>query len=557
VQSIQRQVDELADIIDHNGLRIHGELLRESRSAFSPGREEFAKMVRWTYEGRVNAWLCWHANRLSRNPVDAGTIVYLMDQGKLHHIRTRERIYYDTPTDKFMLQMEFTMSKKDSDDKSTLVKSGLLRRHRRGYPNGFPPAGYVQRSEGSSGHSFWVVDRPRFNKVRKVLQRFLQGHDSITSITAYARRIGLTTTPKSRVGGRPLTRSAIHVRLLVNPIYAGYFSGIDGRRYELDRSLPRVLAEEDFARIQEILGSRRVSKSRQQRDAAYSGLLRGAGGEYVGADFKFQMICDCRLKFAYLSRDRCPRCGERIIALQNPTYLKYTYYSVVADRKKTIRNAPSIEEKRVDAYIIEKVARPMAISRELRDWAVRYLKELHDEELRDRRKEARRVRDREAEYKRKRSRLRELLVKELISEEEYLSDMRDVDEARALAAEGRFELREDWLADATDMLNLAVEMENVLLYGTPSAKRQAIKRTCSNLTWDGEKLLLDTTKQANSLISALYAAKAKNPRFEPENCVDTKGSNASFKEVRPLLLRGVDGVRTYGGHQSTGYTQRG
>ena len=92
IQSIQRQIDDLSELIDRKGLAIHREVLTESQSAFHPGREEFAKLVEWTRRGHINAWLCWHANRLSRNPVDAGNIVYLMDQGKLHHIRTRERI---------------------------------------------------------------------------------------------------------------------------------------------------------------------------------------------------------------------------------------------------------------------------------------------------------------------------------------------------------------------------------------------------------------------------------------------------------------------------------
>ena len=59
-----------------------------------------------------------------------------MDLGKLDHIRTPTRIYYNTPTDKMMLQIEFTMSKKDSDDKSIFVKSGLEKRYKKGYPPG-------------------------------------------------------------------------------------------------------------------------------------------------------------------------------------------------------------------------------------------------------------------------------------------------------------------------------------------------------------------------------------------------------------------------------------
>ena len=228
VQSIQRQIDELSTLIDRDGLAIFREFLQESQSAFHPGRAQFGKLVEWTNRGWINAWLCWHANRLSRNPVDAGTIVYLMDQGKLHHIRTSERVYYNTPTDKLMLQIDFSMSKKDSDDKSALVKSGVLRRHRRGYPSSHPPPGYILRGQGRSGNSFWVADSERFRKVRRVFLRFLEGKSSLSSIHAFARDIGLTSVQRKQLGGREISRSALHATVLLNPVYAATSSEATG-----------------------------------------------------------------------------------------------------------------------------------------------------------------------------------------------------------------------------------------------------------------------------------------------------------------------------------------
>ena len=125
VQSIDRQIDDFLELQIREDLTFYEQVIKESKSAFSLGREGFAKLVELTQKGKINAWLCWHANRLSRNPIDAGIIIHLMDLGLLHHIKTPTRIYFNTPTDKMMLQIEFTMSKKDSDDKSVFVKSGL------------------------------------------------------------------------------------------------------------------------------------------------------------------------------------------------------------------------------------------------------------------------------------------------------------------------------------------------------------------------------------------------------------------------------------------------
>lgn len=112
MQSIERQIEDLLIMKEKNSLNFVCDPFEESQSAHSLGRTAFNTLVRMTDSGEIDAWVCWHPNRLSRNPVDAGMIVHLMDQGKLHHIRTPGRIYYNTSSDKMMLQFEFLMSKK-------------------------------------------------------------------------------------------------------------------------------------------------------------------------------------------------------------------------------------------------------------------------------------------------------------------------------------------------------------------------------------------------------------------------------------------------------------
>ena len=552
IQSIQRQIDELSHLIEREDLVVYREFLTESRSAFHPGREEFSKLVEWTEQGRINAWICWHANRLSRNPVDTGTIIYLMDQGKLHHIRTRDRVFYNTPDDKMVLQVELTFSKKDSDDKSRLVKSGILRRHRRGYPNGLPPVGFMLRDRGRSGQSFWVVDPKRFPLVRKVFARYLEGHHSLRGIHTFAAAVGLTTPARKVLGGSPLSLSSIHRTLLGNPVYAGFFFGTDGQRYTLDESLPRVITEEEYARIQGMLGKRNANPWWRPggRAASYRGIISCPEGHRLTVDLKSQLICDCRRKFAHRHREECPGCGRRIDRLKNPTYLEYSYYFAARLRRRG-ETAPSIEEREIDRFMVENVARPIAIAPQLRDWAIAYLEESHDKELRDRRKEAKLIEEARRQRAMKRKRLRDLFISGQITEEEYQGDMAELDRS-ADEEETALALRGDWMEDARKVLNLAVEMEQVLTFGSPEHKNQALRHLRSNLTWDGQKLSVFNGKTANILLETLNLARAENPAFEPENCVDTSGSNEVFESVRPTLCRGMDAIRTYGGPLSTG-----
>ena len=520
IQSIQRQIDELTDLIDRGGLVLYQEPLKESRSAFHPGREEFAKLVSWTMQGRINAWLCWHANRLSRNAVDAGTIIYLMDQGKLHHVRTRERIYENTPTDKFMLQMEFTMSKKDSDDKSHLVKSGIQRRYRRGFPTGFPPLGYVLEGNGArSGSSFWAIDEDRFQIVRQLFVRFLDGKDSLTSMLKYATDVGLTSVKRRASGGTAISRATIH-RILTNPVYAGFFFGTDGRRYSLDSSVRRAITEEEHERINIMLSGKKAwDGKRRSHNAAYRGLIRDTAGRPLGVDRKTQLICPCRHKFAYLRRDACPACGRLVAQLDSPNFLFYTYYYSVRDRKGAGRTARVIEEGKIDEFLIAHVAKRMCIPKPLRDWAVAHLDELADEELRDRRKEARQAAESEKQLAARKRRLRELYMAGGVTEEEYRTDLTRLQAQFAEKTES-FQTRDDIIADTKKILNLAVDLENVLKSKSPDLKRQALLDIRSNLVWDGKKLRFCNVKRVNHLLETIKNVEAEKWPFEPRKYVD-------------------------------------
>jgi DNA invertase Pin-like site-specific DNA recombinase len=90
--SIDSQLNEMRALAENEGLQIVCEL-QESHSAKDSGkRPVYNKLLKGLANEEYNAVLTWAPDRLSRNAGDLGSVVDLMDQGKLLHIRTYSQI---------------------------------------------------------------------------------------------------------------------------------------------------------------------------------------------------------------------------------------------------------------------------------------------------------------------------------------------------------------------------------------------------------------------------------------------------------------------------------
>ena len=78
----------------------------EDWSAKSPGRPIFDDMIERIENGEARHIVIWALSRLSRNSIDAGRVIYLLDRGLLHGIHTPTRSYRNTPDDKAFLAIE-------------------------------------------------------------------------------------------------------------------------------------------------------------------------------------------------------------------------------------------------------------------------------------------------------------------------------------------------------------------------------------------------------------------------------------------------------------------
>ena len=546
VQSIERQTEDFWKFYDKEGITNFSDPIEESRSAYTLGRPGFKQLVDLTMEGKVNAWWSWDVNRLARNAVDGGLMIHLMDLKKLYLIQTRSRVYYNTPTDKMMLLIEVAMSKKDSDDKSDAVKSGLRVRYRKGFPNGRAAIGFINTTWKEKGDREWIVDQDRLDKVSILLQKFLTGRYSVNSIAEYARNTLELNTYRGKGVKTPLVaNSTVHEFILLNPIYAGFFFANDEegvkRRHPLEANLPRLITESEHLRILQILGKRTAPK-RTKHQCIYSPFLRTPDGYRLGQDVKHQVICDCKKKFAYLNCSQCPNCKVTLRNMKHPKYLTYTYYYNVHRRKQKGVTAKTVSESKLEKYLVNYFDSNFATNQELCDWGKNYLYEKYKEDVQQFKSAQKKRQELLDSFNTQKKVLRKQLRDGDITKLEYKEDLSDIqtEESKIINTP----LHTNWYQEAQKILDAAVEVCQILQRGSSEEKSTLMNDLSSNLIWNEEKLNIINTKPMDAYIKGLQKAKAKNSAFEPKNIVDFKGSNKVFMSVRPVLLRALDRVRT-------------
>ena len=142
VLSIEAQIAELKEFAKRDNLFIT-EFITEAKTAKVPGREQFAEVLKKIEKGMANAILSWHPDRLARNSIDGGKIIYLLDTGKLLDLKFPSFWFESTPQGKFMLSIEFGQSKYYVDNLSENVKRGNRQKLRNGVWPSKAPYGYI------------------------------------------------------------------------------------------------------------------------------------------------------------------------------------------------------------------------------------------------------------------------------------------------------------------------------------------------------------------------------------------------------------------------------
>ncbi len=216
VLSIEAQIAELKEFAKRDNLFIT-EFIIEAKTAKVPGREQFAEVLKKIEKGQINGILSWHPDRLARNSIDGGKIIYLLDTGKLLDLKFPSTWFENTPQGKFMLSIAFGQSKYYVDNLSENVKRGNRQKLRRGEWPSKAPYGYLNNRQNKTIE----IDPATSKTVKKAFEMFAEGHRSFTEISQFMFSKGM-----KRLSGKPLHVNQVSA-MLVNKFYIGILKYAD------------------------------------------------------------------------------------------------------------------------------------------------------------------------------------------------------------------------------------------------------------------------------------------------------------------------------------------
>ncbi len=199
--SIESQINEMTAVAERDGIEIT-DIIQESKSAKATGqRPQFNQLLQRITNGEANGILAWAPDRLSRNAGDLGTIIDLMDAGKLIQIRTHGQTFTNNPNEKFLLMILCSQAKLENDNRAKNVKRGLRAKCTRGKKPGLPPLGYklYRDPEDYSKGSKIIIDPERAPFVKKMFDYVTESNLSGRVVNDYLHDEGFRTRKGKRV----------------------------------------------------------------------------------------------------------------------------------------------------------------------------------------------------------------------------------------------------------------------------------------------------------------------------------------------------------------------
>ncbi len=497
VRSISDQLAELKNLAVKENIEVV-DIFVEKQTAKIPGRPVFNEMLLRVENGEASGILAWHPDRLARNSIDGGKIIYLLDTEKITELKFPTFWCDPTPQGKFMLSIAFGQSKYYVDNLSENIKRGHRNKVKEGIWPRNAPLGYINVKGGIEPHKTLAP------LIKKLFEAYSTGHFTLREIREKFLALGLQ-------GKTGLSASNCQ-HILTNPIYFGL---IRWHEEFYDGKHEPIISKKLFDKCQEVMKRKSKSKSRGLKEYLYRGFFRC--GE-----------CGCFITTETQKGHNYLRCTKR----KNPCEQKYVREEIITSQ---------IPKE------IQKVSLPL-------DW----LKWMIDENTKDQSKEnqsseifSQKIQNKISLLDTKIEKLMNAYLENALSLEEYCEKKNKLMGEKQLLKEklldfekksnNRFELAEKFLKACiyeAESANERTDEENLHLFQKIGSNFQIKDRTVLFEPRGARKILSET---------AFFGGNAKQPALRADRFLGSETNLQNLRRERDSNPRYPFGYTTFPG----------
>jgi site-specific DNA recombinase len=361
-----------------------------------------------------------------------------------------------------LLQIEFGLAKKYSDDLGPTVMRGMHSKLQRGWWPGRAKLGYTNKKE--RGEVIQVVDEDRFPLLRKAIEAYLEGDTVGNILNNLNNKWGFRTPITARTGNLPLTFTSFY-RVLKDPFYYGHMVW-DGQEAALDVSVPRLVTEHEYWQVQAKLGARGVQRPHKHTGVPYRGLIK------------------------------CSECGNTLVIYLKTKRLASgrikTYYYAKCSSKKGCKQ-PHVSLGEIEKQLDQILAK-VNISQDFHDWFVKWLKHDHQQETSETELMLQRIDTQIELHHKRRNNLLNLRIDGEVGEEDYRTKKDEINAeiAKLKKEQSNTEYHSnDWIKRAENRIHYARYAREKLANGNFEEKTSVLAGLGSNFLLDHRILRID------------------------------------------------------------------
>lgn len=341
IQSIPDQKRILSALAKERGLKVV-DIIIDEKSAKAPGRKGFGEMVERLQSNDANGIICWKMDRLARNTVDGGNLMWMLQNGTVKEFVTPTKTY-NTEDNTLVLSVEFGMATQFSRELRENVNRGMQSKVDKGWATYRVPIGYLNEVNGVKGEKKVLVDPDNFKALQRIWLKCIKDELTLKELHEYMK----TDEPIYRNG--KLLPFSTFCKVFRSKFYCGLlkYKGV----WKVASHQP-MITQTQFEQVQNIL------------------------------DKKFKSVRQSNLEFDFKGFFKCGCCDAWITAEEHNKMVKrtgqkakYRYYRCVHRKKDVVCTEKPINEIKV-VETIQKELDQLRIPQALMDFGLRKIKEL-------------------------------------------------------------------------------------------------------------------------------------------------------------------------------------